>query len=129
MVSVWLDSNVTSDNAIHHFDCRVKVTQEIRDYIVEQLEAGVPQTTVAAIQQWAGLPEDVSFFSGENRAVLSWERQHLFPPANEKMLAEKPTNVRISPREDWRGRTHRRTRWVASWLTFPDSVMHGYDVF
>jgi len=87
-----------------------------------------PRTTIAEILRWADLPGDVGFFTADDRATLSWERQHLFPPTNERMLAERPGDVHIAPREQWRTLSNLRTRLVASLLTFPTNVRHGYGL-
>lgn len=88
-----------------------------------------PRATVESILRWAGLDHGLDFFRGEDRATLSWARQHLFPPVNEAMLAERPTEVHIEPRDAWRRTCSLKTRWLAARLTFPDNLLHGYGPF
>jgi len=49
-----------------------------------------PSSTIARLFEWMGLsdcPEGV--FTAEASVEVSWRDQHLFPPINEKLLAEK----------------------------------------
>lgn len=81
--------------------------------------AARPRETVAAIEQWAGLPPMPALFGAPDRAAISWERQHLFPPANERVLAERRTEVVIAPAESWRQPRHRLTRLLALAASHP----------
>ncbi|MCP4469520.1 MAG: sulfotransferase [Gammaproteobacteria bacterium] len=60
---------------------------------------------------------------------ISWRRQHLFPPANEKILSAMPSETTIIPSDGWRHRRHWRERLVATYTTFPLSLKYGYGLF
>jgi hypothetical protein len=77
--------------------------------------AAEPQRTVEAIQVWAGLPATPWLFDAPDHAVLSWQHQHLYPPANERVLAERATKVAIQAADSWRDESHRLTHLVALW--------------
>jgi hypothetical protein len=77
--------------------------------------AAEPKRTVEAIQAWAGLPATPWLFDAPDHAVLSWEHQHLYPPANERVLVERATHVTVRPAAAWRDESHRLTHLLALW--------------
>jgi hypothetical protein len=77
--------------------------------------AAEPQRTVNEIVAWADLPATPELFDAPGHAVLSWEHQHLYPPANERVLAERATKVTIRPADIWRDESHRLTHLLAMW--------------
>lgn len=81
--------------------------------------ARAPEQTIAAIQAWAGLPAEPGLFRAPGRASLSWARQHLFPPANETVLAERRSEVSITPSESWRAPRHRPLRLLSLLASYP----------
>lgn len=72
-----------------------------------------PRHSVEAVAAWADLPLPARLFESEAIAGISWKGQHLYPPANERVLAEMPTKAKIRPSEGWRGPGHGLTRWLA----------------
>lgn len=74
--------------------------------------AARPRETVEAIAAWAGLPPPDNF-DRPDHAAISWAGQHLYPPANERVLAERATEVTIRPSNGWRADRHRLTRLLA----------------
>ena len=78
--------------------------------------AARPKETVDAIAAWAELPMAVRFDS-PGHALISWEDQHLYPPANERVLAERPAEATIRPSEGWRDDRHRLTHLLAMWAS------------
>ena len=81
--------------------------------------ATTPCATVERIQAWAGFAPTPDLFDVDGRALIAWENQHLYPPANERVLAERATTVTIAPAEDWRDRRHWRQHALALLATFP----------
>jgi len=75
--------------------------------------AARPKASVEAVAAWAGLPLPSRLFEAPDLARLSWKGQHLYPPANERVLAEKPAKAKIRPSEGWREDRHGLTRWLA----------------
>jgi hypothetical protein len=59
--------------------------------------AASPRTTVAGIAEWAGIDRVGRSFLDEHTARIDWSRQHLYPPANEKILARREDPLTIMP--------------------------------
>ncbi|WP_435258461.1 sulfotransferase [Thioclava sp. FR2] len=60
-----------------------------------------------------------AFFTGPDTVNLSWENQHLFPPANEAVLSERKEKVRITPAESWRSPQNAKLHRLAMLATWP----------
>lgn len=78
-----------------------------------------PAPAVRDVLNWIGsdLPEGV--IDAENIAHLDWTDQHLFPPANEKVLAEKRADQAIKPPQDWRSAQNHHLHEMALHHTSP----------
>ena len=79
------------------------------------------RSTVERLQDWAELAPTPEVFQSTDRATISWAGQHLYPPANERILAERATQVTIAPAEDWRDRRH----WLQQALALLATHPHG----
>jgi hypothetical protein len=87
-----------------------------------------PQQCLKLILARAGEPGSVPQPIAARRYAISWARQHLFPPANEKILSAMPTETTIVPSSGWRHPRHWRERLVASYTTFPLGLRYGYGL-
>ena len=85
-----------------------------------------PQGWIGKIQTWAGLEQDLSLFTGSNTADISWERSHLFPPANATVLKERKESIVVKPAESWKREEHAALHAMAEELTFPFAETLGY---
>lgn len=83
-----------------------------------------PAPYVAQLLNWIEADSDTAFFVGPNRVKLSWQQQHLFPPANEKVLSERAIDVKITPAKQWRALSNWRWHWIALRYTFPDGLTY-----
>lgn len=64
--------------------------------------ASKPVDVIESISDWSTLPVPESLFEASNRAHIEWSNQHLYPPANERVLEEKQSDVTIAVADSWR---------------------------
>lgn len=79
------------------------------------------RATVERVQRWGELAQAPQVFQSSDRATISWVDQHLYPPANERILAERAGEVTIAPADDWRDRRH----WLQHALALLATHPHG----
>lgn len=88
--------------------------------------ASTPRQTIEDIQTWAGLQVGTAFFTSDTEADISWERNHLFPPANEEVLEKRATHIQIKPSESWKSEENAPYRKMAERINFPLAKKMGY---
>ncbi|MBX7249189.1 MAG: sulfotransferase [Caulobacteraceae bacterium] len=86
-----------------------------------------PRAEVQAIAAWAGAPLAADLFEGERDARVSWAGQHLYPPANERVLGERREHFHIAPSEGWRDRRNALSHLAAMIGSYPEGWRYVRD--
>ena len=88
-----------------------------------------PQENLELILERAGVPGSFPKPIAAKRYEIAWSRQHLFPPAKEKILSAMPAETTIIPSNGWRHPRHWRERFLATYTTFPLGLGYRYGLF
>jgi hypothetical protein len=89
-----------------------------------------PRAETQDLLAWMGDANPAPVFHAPLEALISWDTQHLFPPANDTVLAEKRTEVLVRAPTGWRSlRRHWRVHLLALRATHPDGLPYvlGHD--
>ena len=86
------------------------------------------RSSIEQALRWAGVDATVDHFDKELHASVSWDRQHLFPPANEAILTEKRKAFEIVEASAWRNGGNPRLHRSVVQLARPLMVHLGYDL-
>lgn len=81
--------------------------------------AARPSESIERVLSWSELPRPSQLFSQPDTANISWQRQHLFPPANENVLARRQTQIPIRTSDSWRKPSLWPLHWLALWAAWP----------
>ena len=97
-----------------------------RRYLVLRYEdfARQPKDAVRAVGAWSQLPIADGLFATRDRVRVNWRSQHIYPPANPRLLADRAEEVTIAPREDWRTSGGLALRVLAQALAWPQRRKH-----
>jgi hypothetical protein len=82
----------------------------------EDLATG-PVDVIESIAEWSSLPIPDTLFESADRAHVEWSNQHLYPPANERVLQEKVSDVRIAVADSWQKPANRWLHFVARFFS------------
>ncbi len=89
--------------------------------------ASSPKTAIKSIQELAGVSQKAPYFDSDTSATLSWDRTHLFPPANGEVLGSHLEQIDIRPSETWKSEANKRYSDIAQKINFPLAENYGYE--
>jgi LPS sulfotransferase NodH len=82
-----------------------------------------PRRTVAQLLGGIPIENPTTHFEGTHHVHLDWSRQHLYPPVNEHVLAQRPSDTVIQAPTEWRSWRYIRLHLTALRNTFPQGLL------
>ena len=79
--------------------------------------AAKPVDVIESIAEWCELPLPDALFEAADRAHVQWSNQHLYPPANERVLEKQESDVRIAVADSWKDPANRRLHLLARFFS------------
>lgn len=115
MMEVWRNRQVRLSNWAE--SSRLKHRQlRYEDFVAE------PVPALQGVLNWIGSNLLEGVIDANNIAHINWDNQHLFPPANEKVLAEKRAIQEIKAPQDWRLQQNNHLHEMALHYTSPIGI-------
>lgn len=102
-------------------------TSQFKRLRYEDLTAN-PRETVEGVLSWAGVDIGTSNFSSDTEAKVSWSDLHIFPPANEGVLAARATDIVIKASNSWKDQKNAKLIEMAEKIAFPAAEKYGYEL-
>lgn len=97
-----------------------------RRYLVLRYEdfAQEPTEAVRTVGAWSLLPLADGLFATRDRVRINWRSQHIYPPVNPRLLADREEEITIVPKDDWRASGTSAFRVMAQALAWPQRRKH-----
>lgn len=86
-----------------------------------------PRETIEQLLGWAKLDTSTTHFVSNDKANVSWNDLHLFPPANEGVLKAKATSIKIRTADSWRKPENSELHAIGEEEAFPEAEAYGYS--
>lgn len=86
-----------------------------------------PVDAIDSVSAWAELPIPEAMFLQTNRVHIDWSNQHLYPPANERVLEDQESDVTIEVATSWRNPGNAWIHFLARFFAGAQGRRHYSD--